>query len=417
MSTITIEGGHRLSGSMTVHGSKNAVLPMMAASILYPGVTVLRQVPRILDVFYMIEILERLGCRVEWTADALQIDASAAEPAAIPSELTGKMRSSVFLLGPLLGRCSQAAIGAPGGCSIGSRPVDIHLNGLRKLGAQIREEDCWYFAECKTLTGCEVFFPFPSVGATENLVMAAVAAQGETILHNVAQEPEIVDFCRMLMGMGARIQGIGSSTLRIIGGTGLHESVYTVGGDRIEAATYLIAAAATGGELAVENISADQLGAILTALSISGCEVHGTGRSVYLRRADRLRAVPFIRTAPFPGFPTDVQSQMMALLACGTGRSRIQETIFEGRFQTAEELQKMGADIRVEQNRAEITGCERLHGAAVRARDLRGGAALVIAALAAEGVTEISDCCYIRRGYAELEEQLTALGAVIRRGR
>ncbi len=415
MSILKIEGGHGLSGSIAVHGSKNAVLPMMAASILYPGITEIYKVPRILDVLYMIEILETLGCKVSYEQDVLRIDASVIHSDCLPCGLTGKMRSSVFLLGPLLARCQEACIGHPGGCSIGRRPIDMHLAALEQMGAEITEEDGWIKARALALTGCEIRLPFPSVGATENVVMAAVTAKGETILRNAAREPEIVDFCRLLLAMGARIKGIGTSTLWIKGVSELHSCGFHVSGDRIEAATYLIAGAACGGEVLVKNVNAGQLSSVLSALSISGCDILQCADAVCLRRKDRLRAVPFIRTAPFPGFPTDVQSQMMALLSIAEGRSVIEENIFEGRFQTALELQKMGADITIEQTKAVIKGVRGLTGTAVSARDLRGGAALVVAALAAEGTTEIHNCTYIYRGYHCLEEQLSELGAVVHR--
>lgn len=415
MSILKIEGGHGLSGSIAVHGSKNAVLPMMAASILYPGTTVIYGVPRILDVLYMIEILETLGCRIDYEKDVMVIDASVIHSNCLPCDLTGKMRSSVFLLGPLLARCQEACIGQPGGCSIGRRPIDMHLAALRQMGAEITEEDGWVKARASALTGCEIRLPFPSVGATENVVMAAVTARGETILRNAAREPEVVDFCKMLQAMGAEMKGVGSRTLWIKGMPKLHHCAFYVSGDRIEAATYLIAGAACKGEVLVKNINAGQLSSVLSALSVSGCDILQCADAVCIRRKDRLRAVPFIRTAPFPGFPTDVQSQMMTLLSIAEGCSVIQENIFEGRFQTALELQKMGADITIEETRAVINGVAGLTGTKVSATDLRGGAALVIAALAAEGTTEIHNCTYIYRGYHCLEEQLSRLGAVVHR--
>lgn len=415
MSILRIEGGHGLSGSVAVHGSKNAVLPMMAASVLYSGTTVIYGVPRILDVLYMIEILETLGCRVDFQRDILIIDASNIRSACLPSTLTGKMRSSVFLLGPLLTRCREAYIGEPGGCSIGKRPIDMHLAALMQMGAEVKEEDGWIQAFASDLHGSEIKLPFPSVGATENVVMAAVKAKGQTLLKNAAREPEVVDFCRMLLAMGADIKGIGSSTLLIQGVSDLHACEFHVSGDRIEAATYLIAGAACKGEILITNTNAGQLASVLSALSVSGCDILQSQDAVCIRRKDRLRAVPCIRTAPFPGFPTDVQSQMMALLSMAEGQSVIQENIFEARFQTALELQKMGADITIERNRAIVKGVPGLFGTKVSATDLRGGAALVIAALAAEGTTEIHNCTYIYRGYHCLEEQLSRLGAAVHR--
>ena len=386
---------------------------MMAASILYPGITVLHEVPEILDVFYMIEILETLGCRIWWQGQSLCIDASVIESVEVSSAMTAKMRSSVFLLGPLLARCREAKLGHPGGCSIGSRPVDLHLAGLRQMGAEVTEADGWLTAVAPCLHGSVIRLAFPSVGATENLLMAAVLADGETTLQHAAREPEIGDLCRMLQGMGAQIKGIGSDTLVIQGVRQLRESDYTVMGDRIEAATYLMGAAASGGEALVENIVPNQLVSVLTALSVCGCEVMEGRRSVYVRRKDRLRPVPYVRTAPFPGFPTDAQSQMMALLCCAEGTSVIHETVFESRFQTVLELRKMGADITVKDSRAVVRGVQKLTGTKVYARDLRGGAALVIAGLAAEGITEICHCAYIQRGYAALAQQLSGLGARI----
>lgn len=413
MSVLKIRGGQRLEGFLSVQGSKNGALPLMAAAVLHAGTTILHNIPRILDVHYMIQILEALGCICTWEKNSLVIDTSTLKGAQLPKELVGKMRSSIFLLGPLLGRCGEAVTFQPGGCSIGDRPIDLHLWGLRQMNAEIVEEDGKIQALSSGLVGNEVLLPFPSVGATENMLMAAVKAKGITIIKNAAGEPEIIQLCLCLNNMGAKIKGIGSTVLWIEGVTELHDSEWTNQGDRIAAATYLTAVAACGGETVIHGVESSQLYSVLSVLSLSGCEVFCGTSSICLRSTGHLRRVPYIRTAPFPGFPTDMQSPIMALFTIVPGESVIEETIFEDRFQVVEELKKMGASITMDGKTARIRGVLKLHGACVRAGDLRGGAALVVAGLAAEGNTQILECCHIQRGYENLEKELGSLGADI----
>lgn len=411
LSFLEINGGKPMRGQVRVQGSKNAVLPMMAAAILNHGITVIDNVPFILDVCYMMHILEALGCKVDLYKGTLMIDATTINKTEIPYEWVGKMRSSIMLLGPLLARCKEAVTYQPGGCSIGKRPIDMHVDAMVKLGAEIEEKDGKIYACCSKLTGCNLDLSFPSVGATENVIMAAVCAEGITTLTNAAREPEIVELCLMLCHMGANIKGIGSDKLIISGVKQLHSIEVHNCGDRIVAATFLAAVAACGGEIIVEDVQTRYMLSTLDAFELAGCKIKKYDTQVQLIRQKPLKEIPLLQTAPYPGFPTDVQSQFMATLTQAPGISVIEETIFEGRFNTAFELQKMGADITIEGNKAYINGASKLHGATVMAQDLRGGAALVVAALAAEGVTKVENCHHIFRGYAELAENLMGLGA------
>ncbi len=414
MSVLNIRGRQKLEGFLSVQGSKNGALPLMAAALLHEGTTILHNIPHILDVHFMIQILEALGCICTFEGGTLAIDASVLQGAQLPREQVGRMRSSIFLIGPLLGRCQEAVTYQPGGCSIGERPIDLHLWGLRQMNVDITEEEGTICLSTGGLTGKEMTLAFPSVGATENILMAAVKANGTTVIKNAAREPEIVQLCLCLNRMGAKIQGIGSKTLRIDGVTALHDSEWTNQGDRIAAATYLAAVAACGGEAVLHGIEASQLYSVLSVLSLSGCEVFCGTSSVCIRSLEPLRRVPYIRTSPFPGFPTDMQSPILALFSVVPGETVIEETIFENRFQVVGELGKMGAQIETDGTRARICGVRMLHGACVRARDLRGGAALVVAGLAAHGTTRIEDCSHIQRGYEDLEKRLVRLGADIR---
>ena len=327
------------------------------------------------------------------------------------------MRSSIFLLGPLLGRCNEATTFLPGGCSIGDRPIDLHLFGLKQMQVIINEENGNIKASVKTLVGNEIILPFPSVGATENILMAAVKANGTTIIHNAAMEPEITQLCLCLNHMGARIKGIGSNTLCIEGIQELHDSQWTNQGDRIVAATYLTAAAACGGEIVISGVESKMLSSVLSALSVCGCEIFYGSNSICLKsKKGQLKGIPYIRTAPFPAFPTDMQSPIMALCASCSGVSIIEENIFEDRFQVVEELCKMGAHITKmphNERMIQIVGVPTLHGTTVTAKDLRGGAALMVAALGAEGETEILQYCHIQRGYENLTQVLKSLGAEV----
>lgn len=414
MSTIQVQGLQPLKGEIKIQGSKNAVLPMMAASVLHRGTTVLTHVPRIQDVFCMMGILEYMGCRCCLCDHELTIDATELTNTAIPEEYVKTMRSSIMILGALLGRAGEALTHYPGGCSIGKRPIDLHLYALRQLGAGIEEECGVIHARCTGLHGGEIRLPYPSVGATENGVLGAVLAQGVTTIYGAAREPEIGQLCLMLKEMGAKVDGIGTGTIRIEGVSSLHDTVYEVAGDRIVAGTYLAAVAAAGGSARFLGCKPDHLAAVLPVFSDMGMEIYEEEDAVSITSRGLPKAVSII-TGPYPGFPTDLQSPMMALMAVGQGEGMIQETVFEGRYETAKELLKLGASIRIEGNAAYMKGTGILYGSAVKAMDLRGGAALVVAGLAAKGQTVITGCSHILRGYEDICRDLTRLGASIRK--
>ena len=414
MSSYLISGGRSLSGQLHVHGSKNAALPIIAASLLHHGVTVIRGCPDILDVRYMIEILRSIGCGVLYEGDVLQIDASEICLENISRECVGKMRSSILLLGAALGRCRRMILDYPGGCTIGARPVDIHLKALGQMGVHIEEKDGAIHCETGGLSGVRIVLPYPSVGATENLMMAGAMAEGITWIQNAAKEPEVSDLAGFLSAMGVSIYGAGTDRIGILGKCSLHDAEYKVMTDRIVAGTYLLAAAGTGGEIELLDVAEQHIHCLLHLCEAMGCEIRMTERGIRIKSARRLFAVEDIHTQPFPGFPTDMQSQLMAVLATARGESVIYEHIFENRFRTAGELQKMGADIQIKNNRAVIHGVRKLKGCHVSAKDLRGGAALVIAGLMAEGDTIVENSIFVERGYQDICKDLTQLGAEIR---
>ncbi len=414
MSSYLISGGRSLSGQLHVHGSKNAALPIIAASLLHHGVTVIRGCPDILDVRYMIEILRSIGCGVLYEGDVLQIDASEICLENISRECVGKMRSSILLLGAALGRCRRMILDYPGGCTIGARPVDIHLKALEQMGVHIEEKDGAIHCETGGLSGVRIVLPYPSVGATENLMMAGAMAEGITWIQNAAKEPEVSDLAGFLSAMGVSIYGAGTDRIGILGKCSLHDAEYKVMTDRIVAGTYLLAAAGTGGEIELLDVAEQHIHCLLHLCEAMGCEIRMTERGIRIKSARRLFAVEDIHTQPFPGFPTDMQSQLMAVLATARGESVIYEHIFENRFRTAGELQKMGADIQIKNNRAVIHGVRKLKGCHVSAKDLRGGAALVIAGLMAEGDTIVENSIFVERGYQDICKDLTQLGAEIR---
>lgn len=413
MSEIEIRGLRPIKGEITVQGSKNAVLPMMAAAILNQGMTVIDNVPEIQDVFCMMGILTSLGCSCSLRGHRLMIDAGTLTGHSISKEEMGRMRSSIMLLGALLARQGQAAVWHPGGCMIGSRPIDLHLESLKQFGAVIETQDGCLKASAPHLKSAVIEFSFPSVGATENALFAAVAAQGTTQLSGCAAEPEIEELCHFLNGMGASIRGAGTGRLVIEGGLPLHDSHFTVGGDRIVAGTYLFAAAGAGGEILLTGIRSRDLSQAADALCKMGAVIYQEEDLIYLKAPRHLKAVSVV-TGPFPEFPTDLQSVIMAVMSLCEGVSRIEETVFENRFHTAGELNRLGAEIETDGCRARITGRRRLTGTRVEAGDLRGGAALVAAGLAAEGITVVSGCRHIRRGYEDICRDLRALGAEIR---
>lgn len=410
---LIIEGGHTLSGRVRVSGAKNASLVIIAASVLGHGQTVLENVPRIKDVEVLIAILRSMGSKVNWEEDGtLSIEVPDDIVCQTPYELSKKLRASNLLLGSLLGRFGQARICLPGGCDIGSRPMDLHIKGLQVLGAKVSLEHGYVEAHASKLQGGRVYLDFPSVGATENIMMAAATTPGQTIIENAAKEPEIVDLANFLNAMGAKIRGAGTDVIRIEGVEQLEATRYAVIPDRIEAGTFMAAATITGGDVVIENIIPTHLHPIKAKLEETGAEVTVNGTEVRVKGTGRIRPVD-IKTLPYPGFPTDMQSQMMALLSIAEGTSIIVENVFDNRFQMADEIKRMGAKVRVEGHTAIVEGVKCLYGARVKATDLRAGAALILAGLVAKGHTEIENAYYIYRGYENIEEKLKGLGAVL----
>lgn len=415
MSCYHIRGGRPLEGRLTVQGAKNSALPILAATLLAPGESVIENCPHLSDVDAALAILKGLGCRVWRRGDTVGVDASVLAGAEISRELMEEMRSSVVFLGAMLARMGRAALTYPGGCELGPRPIDLHLAALRTLGADIREENGLLRCTGRHMAGGEISLTIPSVGATENAMLAAVCAAGTTTITNAAREPEIVDLQGFLRAIGAKVHGAGSSVITVEGGVPLHGGSYAVMGDRIVAATYLAAAASAGGTVEVTGVDYRHLSTVSAVLREAGCDVQSGAESIRLRRDGPLQGVRPVRTAPYPGFPTDAQAPLMAALTRGKGCTVFVENIFESRYRHVDELSRMGADIRVEGRVAVVYGVPRLHGAQVRATDLRGGAALAVAALGAEGRSELTGVHHIDRGYQSLEGDLRRLGAEIRR--
>ena len=414
MSYYEIQGGRPLYGTLAVHGAKNSVLPILAACLLVPGQCVLHNCPDLSDVSATLDILRLLGCRADREGDSVVIDASSLTRWNIPEHLMREMRSSVTFLGALLARLGEAELSYPGGCELGPRPIDLHLAALRALGAEILEEQGALVCRRGTLRGREICLAVPSVGATENAVLAACGCPGVTTIVGVAREPEIADLQGFLQAAGARVTGAGTSTIEVEGCAELHPVEYRVMGDRIAAATYLCGCAAAGGEVELTGVSPDTLTAVLTCLEEAGCALHTGPDQIVLASRALLRGISPVRTAPYPGFPTDAQAILMAALAGGEGATLFEENIFDSRYRHVDELRRMGADIQVAGRAAMVSGVGRLHGAAVRSTDLRGGAALVVAGLGAEGITQVGELRHIRRGYQALDKNLSALGADIR---
>lgn len=410
-----VHGGNRLEGTVSVSGAKNSALKLMAASILTEDACVLRNVPKIRDVFTMAEALETLGIQVDLGhPEGMVIKPGASLKFVTPYELVSQMRASIIVLGPLLARLGRAKVAMPGGCNIGSRKIDLHIMGLELLGAHIEVEHGYIDARADVLKGAVISLDFPSVGATENLLMAASMAEGRTILENAAREPEIADLADFLNKMGARIRGAGTSTMEIEGVRELRGTDHTVTPDRVEAGTLLVAGAITRGDVIVKGARIDHLRLVVAKLREMGFAVKELPDGLRILASERPEAVD-IATLPYPGFPTDMQAQTMALLCLARGTSVVTENVFENRFMVADELNRMGGDVRVQGHHATIRGVEKVTGASVRAPDLRGGAALVLAGLAAEGVTEIADIFHIDRGYENFEHKLRTLGADITR--
>ena len=415
MEKFIIEGGGRLYGSVQIQRAKNAVLPLLAASVLTDETVVLRELPQILDVENMLKILTELGCAIQRDERSVVIDSANAVSHEIPAVLTKEIRSSVFMLGSVLTRFHRAKISYPGGCDIGLRPIDLHLSGLKRLGVEIVEENGYIVCSAEKLTGAEIVLDFPSVGATENILLAAVKADGRTVLRNAAKEPEIVDLQNFLNAMGAKVTGAGSATVVVEGVPRLRGVDYTPMGDRIEAGTFLIAGATCGGEIETNGVFPENIAVLLHKLRENGCKIYAKNDKIVLQSDGNLKAVDLVETSPFPGFPTDLQAQYSALSCTAKGTTLVVENLFETRFKYAGELKRMGADFTVRGKNAVIRGVEKLHGALVTASDLRGGAALVLAGLKADGTTTVLDLSHIDRGYGGFERKLRLLGAKIRR--
>jgi UDP-N-acetylglucosamine 1-carboxyvinyltransferase len=423
MDTIHIRGQHRLTGTIPISGAKNAALPLMIAALLTNETLKLTNIPRLTDVRTLAKLLGVLGTQVERSetlnghgldGDIYALTTPEIVSTLAPYEIVSQIRATFWVLGPLLARCRTAKVSLPGGCAIGARPVDLYLKGLQKMGAEIELEEGYVLAKAPDgLKGAVIRSPIVSVGVTHTLLMAATLAEGETVLENAAREPEITDLARCLVAMGAKIQGIGTSTLRIEGVEKLHGATHRVVADRIEAGTYAIAAAMTGGDVTLEGADPETFEAALSVLRAAGASVEPEqGRIRVCRNGERLQATNVV-TQVFPGFPTDLQAQFMALMTIADGESEITETIFENRFMHVQELARFGANISLHGDKALVHGVERLTGAPVMASDLRASAALVIAALAAEGETTINRVYHLDRGFDRMEEKLSACGAEI----
>ncbi|WP_289089299.1 UDP-N-acetylglucosamine 1-carboxyvinyltransferase [uncultured Veillonella sp.] len=415
MEKLVIHGGKPLNGRIRVSSAKNAVLPIIAATMLASTPSRLLEVPHLEDVHTICEVISSLGVKVTVDDKKQEIifDAATLTATEAPYELVRRMRASFLVMGPLLARCGEARISLPGGCAIGSRPIDLHLKAFEALGATIEMGDGYVHAKAPNgLKGNQVYLDFPSVGATENVIMAASMAEGKTVIENAAEEPEIVDLVTYLNSMGANIRGAGTNIIRIQGVPELKGAVHTVIPDRIEAGTYLIAAAMAGGDVYVENALSEHLKPVVAKLKEAGVTVEEHIDGIRVISDGTLKAAD-IKTLPYPGFPTDMQAQFMALTTIAEGTSTVMETVFENRFMHVDELKKMGAQIRIEDRRAIVDGIQRLHGAEVRATDLRAGAALVCAGLAADGETKVTQLSHIDRGYDDLVGKLKRLGADI----
>jgi UDP-N-acetylglucosamine 1-carboxyvinyltransferase len=414
MDKIVIQGGRRLEGTVRASGSKNAALPILVSALLADGPCTYDNVPNLRDIHSTVELLRHLGADVDFTDHRVTVDPRGFCNPEAPYDIVRKMRASILVLGPILARLGRARVSLPGGCAIGARPINLHLKALARLGADIELEHGYVTASCPRLKGADITFDIPTVGGTENLLMAAALAEGATVLRNAAREPEIVALADALNAMGARIHGAGTATIEIQGVPGLKPASQAIIADRIETGTYMVAAALTGGDVTIQNCRPDHLEGVIDKLRLTGATVE-TGKGwMRVHGAPVLRGVD-IKTQPYPGFPTDMQAQFMVLAAVASGSSVISETIFENRFIHVSELRRLGADIVVSGNTAVVKGQSRLSGAPVMATDLRASASLVLAGLVAEGTTEINRVYHLDRGYEQLERKLADLGANIRR--
>lgn len=413
MDAIHIRGGNALFGETKIQGSKNAVLPVMAAALLTDDICVIENCPRISDVSHMQQLLSQIGCNVSRADRTLMIDARCVSQDKMSGEAVTQMRSSIMLLGAMLGRFGQVTMAYPGGCVIGERPIDIHLDALRKMGVTVWEEESGFTARADRLKGAVIELPFASVGATENVLLAAIKAKGVTVLKNAAKEPEIVTLCRFLQKAGAVIEGVGSSILIIRGDNPLHGVQFQVPSDRIVAGTYLCSVLGTGGHIFLRDAPVSHMRGILRVAAGMGADITISEHGISVLMEKQQKALPYVKTEVFPGFPTDLQSPLMAVLVTAKGESVIEETIFENRFRIVEELQKMGADITIEGQQALIKGVPKLYGCEVTARELRGGAGLIIAGCMAEGETIVKNRHFIERGYEDICRDYQNLGVNI----
>jgi len=414
MQKLAIQGGNPLHGEVLISGAKNAALPIMCASLLSAEPLQLSNVPELHDVATMRKLLQQMGVAIEVQGEQMTLHGAQVSKLEAPYDMVKTMRASVLVLGPLVARFGEARVSLPGGCAIGSRPVDLHIKGLQAMGAQISIEHGYIHAQAKRLKGARIFFDIVSVTGTENLMMAAALADGVTVLENAAREPEVVDLANCLIAMGANISGAGSDMITILGVEKLHGAEYRILPDRIESGTFLVAAAATGGSITLRNTRADILDTVLEKLSEAGAQLRIEADTIHLEMHSRPKSVN-LRTAPYPAFPTDMQAQFMALNAIADGSAMMVETIFENRFMHVQELRRLGAQIDVEGNTALVRGVPCLEGATVMATDLRASASLVIAGLVAKGETIIDRIYHLDRGYAHIEAKLSQLGASIRR--
>lgn len=419
MAKLLIQESNPLLGTVRVSGAKNAALPILAATILGTEDIILEDLPKLKDVEVMCEVLSSLGATIEKINEhTIKINSNTINKYEVDYQLMHKMRASFIVMGALIGRMGKARSSMPGGCAIGARPVDLHLKGFRSLGVNVDvEENDEYtdiFAHADNLAGNKIYLDFPSVGATQNIILAAVLAQGETVIDNAAMEPEIVDMVNFLNKMGAKIYGAGTSTIRIRGVEKLFGATHQIMPDRIEAGTFMVAAAATHGDIILNNVIVSHMRPVIAKLREAGCDIYEETDTLRIVATKKLKPIK-VKTLPYPGFPTDMQAQFMALETIIEGKSEVIETVFENRFMHVDELRKLGANIDVEDRTARVKGVEKLHGAEVRATDLRAGAALVIAALCASGDTKLSDIYHIDRGYEDFEEKFRSLGAKVYR--
>lgn len=414
MEKYIINGGSRLVGEISIQGAKNSVLPILAATVISGKTSTIYNIPKLRDVDIMTKILTSLGAKVVLDDNVINVDSSGVNNISLPEELVREMRSSIILMGAMLSRFGEVKIAFPGGCEIGPRPIDLHLKSLRQMGATI--EEAHGFLDCKTtgLKGCDIQLDYPSVGATENIILAAITAEGITTIRNAAREPELIDLQNYLNEAGAKVIGAGTSIIIIEGVKSLQSCIHRIIPDRIVAGTYITAAAITKGEVVIKNIITDHLLSIIAKLKETGVIIYANGSSLKVIGPNKLYALEMLQTLPYPGFPTDMQAQLMTLLSIANGTSIVNETIFENRFKHAEELTRMGASIKTFGKVAVIKGVKELTGAKVFAKDLRGGAALVLAGLVAQGTTEIENIYHICRGYENMENNLKKLGVDIR---